>query len=98
LQWTFGYFVFGSVFERGADAMRQDLGSQMSKVCAGLLLGVALIAMAAVGTAALVVVTDAGAFAYRVLKGRPIVRGAISQNWNRRAIITAWRDNVAPVA
>jgi hypothetical protein len=40
----------------------------MSKVYAGLLVGVALIAMAAIGTLSLVVVTDVGYLAYRVLK------------------------------
>jgi hypothetical protein len=40
----------------------------MSKVYAGLLVGVALIAMAAIGTLALTVVTDIGYLAYRVLK------------------------------
>jgi hypothetical protein len=40
----------------------------MSKVYAGLLVIVALIAMAMLGTLALVVVTDVGSFAYRVLK------------------------------
>jgi hypothetical protein len=40
----------------------------MSKVYAGLLVGVALIAMAAIGTLGLVVVTDVGYLAYRVLK------------------------------
>jgi len=39
---------------------------------------VALITMAAVGTLALTAVTDVGSFAYRVLKGRPAVHGAIS--------------------
>jgi hypothetical protein len=40
----------------------------MSKVYAGLLVGVALIAMAATGILALTVVTDVGYLAYRVLK------------------------------
>jgi hypothetical protein len=40
----------------------------MSKFYAGLLVGVALIAMAAIGTLALVAVTDVGYLAYRVLK------------------------------
>jgi hypothetical protein len=40
----------------------------MSKVYAVLLVVVALIAMATIGTLALVVVTDVGSFAYRVLK------------------------------
>ena len=40
----------------------------MSKVYAGLLVGVGLIAMAAIGTLASVVVTDVGYLAYRVLK------------------------------
>lgn len=40
----------------------------MSKVYAGLLVAVALIAMAAIGTLGLVVVTDVGYVAYRLLK------------------------------
>jgi hypothetical protein len=44
----------------------------MSKVYAVLLLVVALITMAAIGTLALTVVTDVGSFAYRVLKGYPL--------------------------
>jgi hypothetical protein len=40
----------------------------MSKVYAVLLVMVALITMAAIGTLALVVVTDVGDVAYRVLK------------------------------
>jgi hypothetical protein len=40
----------------------------MSKVYAGLLVVVALITMAAIGTVGLVVVTDVGYLAYRVLK------------------------------
>jgi hypothetical protein len=40
----------------------------MAKVYAGLLVGVALIGMAAIGTVALVAVTDVGYVAYRVLK------------------------------
>jgi hypothetical protein len=40
----------------------------MSKVYTGLLVGVALIAMAAFGALALVVVTDVGYFAHRLLK------------------------------
>jgi hypothetical protein len=40
----------------------------MAKIYAGLLVGVALIAMAAIGTLSLVAVTDAGYLAYRVLK------------------------------
>jgi hypothetical protein len=40
----------------------------MSKIYTGLLVGVALIAMAAIGTLALVVITDVGYLAYRVLK------------------------------
>jgi hypothetical protein len=40
----------------------------MSDVYAGFLVGVALIAMAAIGTLSLVVVTDVGYLAYRVLK------------------------------
>jgi hypothetical protein len=40
----------------------------MSKVNAGLLVVVALIGMAAIGTVALTVVTDVGYLAYRVLK------------------------------
>jgi hypothetical protein len=52
--------------------------AQMSRVYAGLLVVVALITMAAVGTLALTAVTDVGSFAYRVLKGRPAVHGAIS--------------------
>jgi hypothetical protein len=43
-------------------------GAQMSKVYAGLLIAIALIAMAAIGTLALTVVTDVGHLAYRVLK------------------------------
>jgi hypothetical protein len=58
----------------------------MSKVYAGLLVGIALIAMAAIGTQALTAVTDVGSIAYRVLKGRPVVRGAISPN-------SKWRDD-----
>ncbi len=54
---------------------------QMSKIYAALLVVAALITMAAVGTLTLAVVTDVGPFAYRVLKGRPLVRGAISPNW-----------------
>ena len=42
----------------------------MSKVHAVLLVGVALIAMAAIGTLSLVVVTDVGYVAYQVLKPR----------------------------
>ena len=44
--------------------------AQMSKVHAVLLVGVALIAMAAIGTLSLVVVTDVGYVAYQVLKPR----------------------------
>ena len=40
----------------------------MSKVHAVLLVGVALITMAAIGTLSLVVVTDVGYLAYRALK------------------------------
>jgi hypothetical protein len=40
----------------------------MSKIYTGILVGVALIAMAAIGTLALTVVTDVGYLAYRVLK------------------------------
>lgn len=40
----------------------------MSKVYAVLLIGVALITMAGIGTLGLVVVTDVGYLAYRVLK------------------------------
>jgi hypothetical protein len=40
----------------------------MSKVYAGLLVVVALITMAAIGTLALVAVTDVGSLAYRALK------------------------------
>ena len=40
----------------------------MSKVYAGLLVGVALIAIAAIGTLALTVVTDVGYLAHRALK------------------------------
>jgi len=40
----------------------------MSKLYAVLLVVVALITMAAIGTLALVVVTDVGSLAYRVLK------------------------------
>jgi hypothetical protein len=40
----------------------------MSKVYAVLLIGVALITMAAIGTLGFVVVTDVGYLAYRVLK------------------------------
>jgi hypothetical protein len=40
----------------------------MSNIHAGLLVGVALIAMAAIGTLSLVVVTDVGYLAYRLLK------------------------------
>jgi hypothetical protein len=53
----------------------------MSKVYAGLLVAIALIAMAAIGTLALVVVTDVGYLAYRVLKpGMNPERGAIMSN------------------
>ena len=49
----------------------------MSKVYAGLLVGVSLIAMAAIGTLYLVVVTDVGYVAYRLLKpGKYPWRGA----------------------
>ena len=52
--------------------------SRISKVYAGLLVGVALIAMAAIGAVALVAVTDVGYLAYRVLKpGMNSERGAI---------------------
>jgi hypothetical protein len=40
----------------------------MSKVYAGLLVAIALIAMAAIGTLVLTVVTDVGSLAYQVLK------------------------------
>jgi hypothetical protein len=40
----------------------------MSKVYAGLLVAVALIAMAAIGTLALVVITDIGYLAYQALR------------------------------
>jgi hypothetical protein len=40
----------------------------MSKIYAGLLVGVALITMAAVGTLGLVAVTDVGYLGYRLLK------------------------------
>jgi hypothetical protein len=40
----------------------------MSKVYTGLLVAIALIGMAAIGTVTLVVVTDVGYLAYRVLK------------------------------
>jgi hypothetical protein len=40
----------------------------MTKVYAGLLVGVALITMAAVGMVGLVAVTDVGYVAYRLLK------------------------------
>ena len=40
----------------------------MSKVYAGLLVGVALVTTAAIGTLGLVVVTDVGYVAYRLLK------------------------------
>jgi len=40
----------------------------MSKVYTGLLVAIALIVMAAIGTLALVVVTDVGYLEYRVLK------------------------------
>jgi hypothetical protein len=56
------------VFERAADAVRQDLDSQMSKIYAGVLVGVALNTLAAIGALGLVVVTDVGYLAYRVLK------------------------------
>ena len=40
----------------------------MSRVYSGLLVAVALIAMAAIGTLSLVVVTDVGHLGYRLLK------------------------------
>jgi hypothetical protein len=40
----------------------------MSKVYTGLLVGIALITTAAIGTVGLVVVTDVGYLAYRLLK------------------------------
>jgi hypothetical protein len=50
----------------------------MSKVYAGLLVAIALIAMAAIGTLALVAITDVGYLAYRVPKpGMNPERGAI---------------------
>jgi hypothetical protein len=42
--------------------------SQLPKVYSGLLVGVALIGTAEIGTLALTVVTDVGYLAYRVLK------------------------------
>jgi len=56
------------VFERDAAGFGDKRRSQMSKIHAGLLVGVALIAMAAIGTLSLVVVTDVGYLAYRLLK------------------------------
>jgi hypothetical protein len=43
-------------------------GAQMSKVYAGLLVAVALIAMAAIGTLALIVITDVSYWAYQALR------------------------------
>jgi hypothetical protein len=59
----------------------------MSRVYAGLLVVVALFAMAAIGTLALVVVTDVGSFAYRVLKGRDLERGADRSKDQRLCVI-----------
>ena len=67
-----------------ADSAAQMWRPQMSNVYAGLLVIVALITMAAVGTLALTAVTDVGSFAYRVSKGRPVVRGGMT-------IATPWR-------
>jgi hypothetical protein len=53
---------------RGTDAKAFVGLRTMSKVYAVLLVVVALITMAAIGTLALVVVTDVGYLAYRVLK------------------------------
>jgi hypothetical protein len=56
------------VFEPAAAGFGDKSRSQMSNIHAGLLVGVALIAMAAIGTLSLVVVTDVGYLAYRLLK------------------------------
>jgi hypothetical protein len=66
------------VFECGAAGFRDKGRSQMSKVYAGLLVGVALITMTAIGTLSLVAVTDVGYAAYRLLKpGKYPWRGAL---------------------
>jgi hypothetical protein len=64
-------------FERSAAGFGDKGRSQMSKVYAGLLVVAALIATAAIGTLSLVVVTDVGFVAYRLLKpGKYPWRGA----------------------